>query len=52
MRGTAMPSVIVAPPVGITPAHAGNSKKGEEEDEVSKDHPRTCGEQPIDGQCF
>ena len=44
MRGTPKPEINIAPPKGITPAHAGNTNSNLEYGIDFKDHPRPCGE--------
>ena len=48
MRGTPFPHLRFVVPVGIIPAHAGNTKVGSPNVFVSRDHPRACGEH-VDG---
>ena len=45
MRGTADGSREIPAPLGITPAHAGNSGRSCQRSISGWDHPRTCGEQ-------
>ena len=45
VRGTGCVPVIVALPVGITPACAGNRPRVLAKALASRDHPRVCGEQ-------
>ncbi len=47
MRGTGVLYRSFEFPLGITPAHAGNSDGTEYELRRHTDHPRTCGEQTI-----
>ena len=44
MRGKAASLYIPYVGIGITPAYAGKSKGGAENDMGTKDHPRLCGE--------
>ena len=46
MRGKASEGAFLSPWCGITPAHAGKSKRSNGKLEQRKDHPRTCGEKP------
>ena len=45
MRGTVWLLAVHKHGIGITPAHAGNRTAKDFDESVSKDHPRTCGEQ-------
>ena len=45
MRGTGEDIAYFTSPVGITPAHAGNSLLPVLHSGLDRDHPRTCGEQ-------
>ena len=47
MRGTAVPADPVLVHHGITPAHAGNRSALKTHGHKWRDHPRTCGEQPL-----
>ena len=49
MRGTGEDIAYFTSPVGITPAHAGNSLVQNNFKTTSRDHPRTCGEQTAAG---
>ena len=44
MRGKARPRAGSFPSCGITPAYAGKSISALEENQISRDHPRVCGE--------
>ena len=44
MRGKAVNPCIAGNPCRITPAYAGKSLEGADEQEGKKDHPRLCGE--------
>ena len=46
MRGTVSTDFLLQVQEGITPAHAGNRLFDAREAFDSKDHPRSCGEQP------
>ena len=48
MRGKGIPSGAYATPAGITPAHAGKSQSAYVSHAHTPDHPRPCGEKPID----
>ncbi len=49
MRGTVRQGAEAMDVTRITPAHAGNSPHETKGYETTRDHPRTCGEQPV--QC-
>ena len=44
MRGTPEPRLVVGQPVGIIPAHAGNTANTLIKGASARDHPRACGE--------
>ena len=44
MRGILVPLVRASRPAGITPAHAGNTRRREDTGIFQQDHPRACGE--------
>ena len=46
MRGKAAIPARRVPAAGITPAYAGKRAEEAEEDKMSWDHPRVCGEKP------
>ena len=47
MRGKGGLSACFLTKTGITPAHAGKRKKESRRTGAYKDHPRTCGEKPL-----
>ena len=48
MRGTRCMDIGQIVTVGIIPAHAGNTDHGHIVAGVNRDHPRACGEHPVD----
>ena len=47
MRGKAVDCPFSLPLVGITPAYAGKSTKQAKQQDKARDHPRVCGEKPL-----
>ena len=47
MRGTHVVYTHNLPPIGIIPAHAGNTSRGHSQRITAEDHPRACGEHAL-----
>ena len=47
MRGKASALDVLPLPCGITPAYAGKSTKQAKQQDKARDHPRVCGEKPL-----
>ena len=50
MRGKVPCKPMLAPAIGITPAHAGKSHTPFQKLKTQRDHPRTCGEKPTESK--